>query len=284
MCIRDSFYGDRTEGFLKEINEWAYGKGVSLYLLIPPPEGYPGITAGESISDLLDIIGELDYVVSIGGDGTLLHAAHIIAPYNIPILGINQGRLGFLTDLQDTPISPSLDRLISGDIRVSKRRVLYLKHIRESGTEESIALNDVTITRDKGLNVVSLQLYINNEFVSSFYGDGVIVSTPTGSTGYSLSAGGPVITPDANVNIITPICPHTLRIRPLVVNASDTIWIKSSCHRSSLMLNVDGLKATGFDMQDVAEITTHPRYLINLVHINDMSFFSILSRKLEWGG
>lgn len=281
-----NLYGNKTKLLLEGIEKWANDYAVNIYFLTEKPaefdeERFKSHIIGKYVDLGRESFPEdIEFILSIGGDGTLLKAAHIVAPYNVPVLGINQGRIGFLTVEYEPPLVSLLNRILRKNYTISERRMLHIS----TEDRKLYALNDAIITRFKGLAVIQLCLSINDTKVADFYGDGVIVATPTGSTGYSLSAGGPVITPETEVNVITPICPHTLGIRPLVVNAEDVIRIISFCSRTSIVLNADGLESIFLKPEEIVEITSHPEYKIKLVHMSDEPFFSLLKQKLEWVG
>lgn len=231
--------------------------------------------------------------IVLGGDGTIIRCATHLMNLDIPILGINLGTIGFLAEIEKHHIREALDRLFADDYIIENRMMLHgelqLGASRESSDAYTLsghALNDIVITR-KGLSrIISLCIYVNNQLVDDYRGDGVIVSTPTGSTAYNLSAGGPIITPKANVMVITPICPHSLSPRSVVVSADD--FVKVVVKRSK-KTQYDEAIAT-FDGQTVLDLGTDDeilirmaQYMTRLIRLNQNSIYEILRSKLTGG-
>ncbi len=169
-------------------------------------------------TDATKIPKDVECIIALGGDGTLLHASRDLVDTSLPILGINLGTLGYLAEIEHTNIAPTLDRLIADDYLIENRMMLWGSVVTASGERsEDIALNDIVISRRGRLRVVDFNVYVDDEFLCSYRADGIIVSTPTGSTGYSLSAGGPIVSPDASLILLTAIAPHTLISRTIVL-------------------------------------------------------------------
>lgn len=212
--------------------------------------------------------GDLTFV--IGGDGTLLRAARFYAKAKTPILGINLGRLGFLAQAGVNEIDSVVDRVLKKQYKVEDRLML------ESG--ENLALNDFVVKGCNHYRTSKIWLEINGNFVCDYIADGLIISTPTGSTAYGLSAGGPVISPELDAISIVPICPHTLNARPLLIPATETICVKST--DKLLSVSADGFETAGC----VDSITVNAsRYKAKLAFLNDESFYTVLRNKLHWG-
>lgn len=248
------------------------------------------IVCNEALSFLpeLDIVSVTDFddhcdlVIAIGGDGTLLSAARALAGSNLRIVGINVGRLGFLADVTLSHLETQLGRILAGEYRDDSRFLLQAS-LNDDKNPVSIAMNDVVIHSHQSLHMIEFETHINGRFVNSQRADGLVVSTPTGSTAYSMSAGGPILDVDLDVVVLASVCPHTLSNRPLVVSATNTIEITLSEQNSSTaMMTCDG--RPGFVLQpgDSVVIERHASR-INLLHPGDHDHYSILRAKLEWG-
>ena len=217
-------------------------------------------------------------VITIGGDGTLLKAARFYAPKNVPILGINLGRLGFLAQANIDEIETSIKKLVQNEYRIESRMMLsaYCNNV--------LALNDIVIKGDTFSRTSKLFLYINGKVVCDYLADGIIISTPTGSTAYTLSAGGPVLVPGLDAIVIVPICAHTLTARPLVIPAGEEIKITSCNTCSRLKMSADGQDTIDISSDDCVVIkksNTQAKLVILQKANND--FYSILRQKLQWG-
>lgn len=222
--------------------------------------------------------------IVLGGDGTMIHAAHDLAGRNIPVLGINLGTFGFLAETETKEIERTLDCLMDNEYRLEKRMMLSSRITTNAGVLQSMALNDVVITRSGYSRLISTRVHVNGALVSEYYGDGVIISTPTGSTGYSLSAGGPVVTPEAELILITPICPHTLNDRCIIVAADDTVRIEVMESRKTrdeeAIATIDGAENTVLNVGDYVEVKKAV-FSASLIRLKDGSFFELLHDKLE---
>lgn len=223
-----------------------------------------------------------ELVIVLGGDGTLLSAARVVAGSETPILAVNLGRLGFLTSIAVEDLYPELERALDGDIRVSRRRMLDCDLVRGEETIGSYsALNDVVINKGMIARMIDLDTYVDNHFVTAYKADGLIISTPTGSTAYSLSAGGPIIYPTVGAFCITPICPHTLTNRPVIVSASSVIEIMNHGDEGTF-LTVDG--QVGEPMSKGDRVICHSSSkIISLIRPPKLLFFDVLREKLKWG-
>jgi NAD+ kinase len=217
---------------------------------------------------------EFDLAMVAGGDGTFLRAAYLVHAYGIPILGINLGGLGFLTDIRKEEIEEVFKKMTKNDYDIEKRMMLRATH----NNEADYALNDVVLSTEKG-RMIELEILINGDFVTNLRGDGLIISTPTGSTAYSLSSGGPILTPGTNGFVITPICPHTLTFRPLVVSGDSEISI---CSRDSVRLMYDGQRNVKLTPGETVHIRKS-EHLLKVVKIKGKDYFQILRDKLYWG-
>lgn len=231
-----------------------------------------------------EFTSEAELAVSVGGDGTFLGTAQMFAARNIPIMGINKGRLGFLTEFLPEEYSVYLPQVVSGKLKTSVRamlRAVVIKQGKQAGSFDF--LNDAVLSQNSFSKVVSIRLEANGALLSAFNGDGLIVSTPTGSTAYSLSAGGPVVTPDiSGVFLVTPICPHALGVRSMLLSAADELSARAASVAGNLLLTTDGQKATEIEKDDAVLFKASP-YSIRLIEHPNKNFYDILRNKLGWG-
>jgi len=224
---------------------------------------------------------EADLVIALGGDGTLLHAANLARERSIPILGINLGSLGFLTEITQTELYDSLTKILEGKFEVENRIMLEAKI--NDDLLESKALNDVIVTMGALARPIHLDVSIDNEYLGSYLSDGLIVATPTGSTAYSLSAGGPILNPLLRVLVVTPICPHTLAVRPIVISEEEEVSIFIRSDHEGVMLTIDGQEGHLLNSGDQI-VVKKAEESTTLVNIAQKSFYEILRTKLNWGG
>lgn len=222
-----------------------------------------------------------DLVVVMGGDGTLLSAARAIAGRKIPLFAVNLGGLGFLTAITKEELLPELERALNGEHRVALRKLLRIDVVREGKKIARYeALNDVVVTKAAIARMIDLEAFVDGMFVCSYKADGLIVSTPTGSTAYSLSAGGPIIYPSVDAFCLTPICPHTLTNRPVIVASSSVISV--ICRSESSFLTIDGQVGEPIQEGDCIECRDSEHSLL-LVRPPHQKFFDVLRQKLKWG-
>ncbi|MFH1449019.1 MAG: NAD(+)/NADH kinase [bacterium] len=239
------------------------------------------LSQGQILSE--EELERLNLIIVLGGDGTFLHTVKFLKGIEIPILGINLGRLGFLTEVTKEEIYPFLEKVLKGEYAVDYRIMLEAKVMRD-GENMAIfyALNDAVVSKGSLARLINFELFIEDEYVATYLADGIIVSTPTGSTAYSLSAGGPIIYPSLDVLMVTPICPHSFTHRPMVFTADQAILIKIISKYEDLNLTCDGQEGLSLKSQDSIVITKAPQKTL-LVHPPKRSFFEILRTKLDWG-
>ncbi|HEY3376471.1 MAG TPA: NAD(+)/NADH kinase [Armatimonadota bacterium] len=227
-----------------------------------------------------------DLAISIGGDGTMLGAVRIAAPERVPVLGVNAGALGFLTELTPDALPDYLPRIVTGAYQLESRMMLYAKILRgETLLGESVALNDMVIRQGAQGRLINLDVTVAGHRLGRFGADGLIFSTPTGSTAYGLSAGGPIVHPATSVMLLVPICPHSLSFRPLVVPATDPVEIccEGNSHGDEMMVSADGQEP--FVVQVGDRVIVHPApEPAQLVKFGLFSFYDRLREKLQWGG
>ncbi|MCR4442242.1 MAG: NAD(+)/NADH kinase [Peptococcaceae bacterium] len=264
----------------RELINWFLKKGIQVYTTEED-----GAVLGVEKDMTTGRLGqEVDCVITIGGDGTFLRAARLASPYSIPILGINMGMLGFLTEVELGEMDEALQKLIRGDYYLEDRMMLEARVIRDGGEAGSfVGLNDVVINKGPLARLVILDIFVGDEFVTTYKADGVIISSPTGSTAYSLSAGGPIVHPEVEVIIITPICPHTLQARPLVIPSHKTVRVDIVSTQPDSMLTIDGQH--GFELRNGDQINAGKAVnYTRLVRIKEYEFFNILQEKLKTEG
>jgi len=224
---------------------------------------------------------KIKFLIAMGGDGTMLRLAHRYTHLEKPILGINLGYLGFMADIPQNDVFSSLDDLISKKYKIENRIMLEGK---TPGNESFIAINDIVFHRGYNHSLIETSLYIDNTFVNNFSADGLIISTPTGSTAYSLSAGGPILSPQLDAFVITPICPHTISNRPFVITANHKIEIKYlSNHKHTLQVHADGMIHFEMKTNETFKIKKSQKKF-KLVKLKRHDYFSTLRTKLNWTG
>ena len=229
------------------------------------------------------VAAQSDLLLVLGGDGTLLAAARVAAPRGIPILPINMGSLGFLTSFTVDELYPALEETLAGRSSVSERVMLQVELLRGgSPVDQQHVLNDAVINKSSLARMIELELLIDGDFVCRYRSDGLVVATPTGSTAYSLSAGGPILHPAVEAFVITPICPHTLSDRPVVVRDFSCIEVKLASNAESAFVTLDGQKGVPIAEHDRIRITRSPQCL-KLIQPPKKSYFEILRNKLKWG-
>jgi NAD+ kinase len=230
-----------------------------------------------------ELDSSFDMMISIGGDGTILRAATLIRDSGVPILGINAGRLGFLAMVQKENIETFLQFVIDKKYTISKRTLLSLSCEPENIDIQDInfAMNEITVSRKDTTSMITIETYLNGEYLNSYWADGLIISTPTGSTGYSLSCGGPILTPDVQALVITPIAPHNLNARPLVIPDETEVKLKVSGREEQYLVSLDS-RITSIKNETVLTIKKTP-FKINMVEITDETFLKTLRNKLLWG-
>lgn len=235
------------------------------------------------VSTFEELDASFDLMISIGGDGTILRAVSYIGKLNIPVMGINTGRLGFLATLPSEELHLAFDLLFKGKYRLSKRTLITAtsNHPQNHHAPDNFALNEVTVSRMNTTSMIQIETHLNGELLTSYWADGLIVSTPTGSTGYSLSCGGPVISPDTKALVIIPIAPHNLNARPLVIPDDTVITIKVMGRENKFLASLDNRIAS---YPDETELTLEKaNFTIDLIELEHASFIKTIRYKLLWG-
>jgi NAD+ kinase len=259
---------------------WLQDRGVNTFCDSETAECIPSsckVKAREEIPAIADLL------IVLGGDGTLLAAARLLGDRNVPILPVNLGGLGFLTSVTLDDLYPVLEQAIKGQARYSERVMLEARVLRQGKPVHCArALNDAVLNKAALARIIDLDVRVNGEFVNTFKADGLIVATPTGSTAYSLSAGGPIIYPIVSAFVITPICPHTLTNRPVVIPDTAKIEIAFAAGETPIYLTVDGQVGVELQANDVVSLNAAAEKL-RLVRPQAKSYFSVLRDKLKWG-
>ncbi|MCB0374842.1 MAG: NAD kinase [Sinomicrobium sp.] len=243
----------------------------------PQVKRYPTFQAYEDLDHTYDLF------FSIGGDGTILRTVTYVRDLGIPVIGINTGRLGFLATVQQDEVAQAVNAIVNKAYTIVPRSLLQATVTpRTAELEEiNVALNEIAVSRKNTTSMITIPTYLNNEYLTSYWADGLIISTPTGSTGYSLSCGGPVMAPDTNSLVLTPIAPHNLNARPLVVSDDTVIRLKVSGREDEYLVSLDSRVIT---ISNEAEVTVRRApFSINMVSLDSESFLKTLRKKLLWG-
>jgi NAD+ kinase len=257
-----------------ELSDWLRARGVER---IVQPDADIERRNGEHLP--LDV----DLVVVLGGDGTMISTARLIGDLDVPIIGVNYGSLGYLTDLRFEEMFPAIEAFLAGDYTIDRRVMLEAEHRRNGVVMgNGRVLNDVVINKSALARIIDIDVRLDGQFVNAFRADGLIVSTPTGSTAYNLSAGGPIIFPTMNAVVITPICPFTLTNRPIVVPDSSEIELSVENVNEGVVLTLDG--QTGFPLEaGDTVVIAKSRTAFNMVAPANRNYFEVLRDKLKWG-
>ncbi|HOF88836.1 MAG TPA: NAD(+)/NADH kinase [Armatimonadota bacterium] len=232
------------------------------------------------------VMAGADLALSIGGDGTMLGTACLAAPHRVPVLGVNAGALGFLTELTPEALPQYLPRVLAGDYTLEPRMMLRARLQRgDAAVAASTALNDVVVRQGAASRMINLEVRVAGHRLGRFGADGLIVATPTGSTAYCLSAGGPIVHPGASVMVLVPICPHSLAFRPMVIPATDPVEIlcQSNSHGDEMLVTTDGQQPVTAQPGDRVSIAVAAEHAL-LVKLGLFSFYDRLREKLQWGG
>lgn len=269
---------EHTEGTAEQIMEYLRSRGASC-------EGSTQRKRkrgnGYGYTDASRIPLKTQCVITLGGDGTLIQAARDLVDRHLPLVGINMGTLGYLTQISEgEAITPMLDSLLEDNYRLERRMMLDGRIVGNANEDTSIALNDIVLTRKDVMQVMKIQVYVNDEFLNEYTADGMIVSTPTGSTAYNLSAGGPIVAPGAELMVLTPICSHSLNSRSIVLSAQDRVQFRVAQRSSGKQMVVfDGDRVVDLCGGEVLEIRRSECYA-NLIKLKNVSFLDNLRNKM----
>ena len=277
-------YGDASIGQeIRQLAEFLQARGLRIHLeegtaaLLSPP-------IGDSLT-LSEMGKHIDLGIVIGGDGTMLHVARHLAPHKVPVLGVNLGRLGFLTDIPADTMTQEIGKILDGDYQTEERFLLHAEVMRNGKIVYNLdALNDVIVNKGELARLIEFETYLDGEFVTSMRADGIIIATPTGSTAYALSAGGPILHPTLAAMVLAPICPHTLSDRPIVVSNDSVVEIvMTGMSQQRAHLTFDGQSNFSLNENDHIYVrrAEHP---IKLIHPSGRNHYNVLRMKLNWGG
>ncbi|MCI4443667.1 MAG: NAD kinase [Lentimicrobium sp.] len=287
IAIYGQYYQNSTEPIIKDIFSFLIKNNVEMII----ESNFLKILFEKKIIDkkyptfesYTELNSSFDMLISIGGDGTILRAATLVRDSSVPILGINAGRLGFLATVQKENIAEFMQLIIDKKFSISKRTLLSLSCSPDNEAIQDInfALNEISVSRKDTTSMITIETYLNNEYLNSYWADGLIIATPTGSTGYSMSCGGPILTPNARCVVITPIAPHNLNARPLVVTDETEIRLKVSGRDDHYLVSLDS-RIISVKNETILFIKKSP-FEIKMVEIPNETFLKTLRTKLFWG-
>lgn len=265
-------------GILKDFG-WTPVLEKNLKAMLVQKDGLPAST--EEFSSHKDFKSGIDLSVSIGGDGTFIQNVRYIRDSNVPVLGINTGRLGFLANISKDRIEEAMDLVHQKKYVHQKRSLIRIETEDDILGEENIAVNEVTIQKKDTSSMITVHASLEDKYLNSYWADGLIVATPTGSTAYSLSCGGPIITPGCQVHILTPIAPHNLNVRPMVVPDHMPIKLKVEGRNRTYLMSIDG---NSVSLKQGQEVTVHKAdFMINVIKFEDNNFLDTIRNKMYWG-
>lgn len=267
---------DPTLQETKKMVDFVLKKGCEVYVSENFSDVHPDVIATSSS----EMYKSVDFVVVIGGDGTILRVARSAAIFDTPILGINFGTLGYLADVEKINAIDAIEKVLNGDFTIENRMMLEPYVERGCVSHKiNLALNEVCITNSVCSRMIKLSVEVNGEYFDTFRADGIIVSTPTGSTAYNLSAGGPILSPHTELMTITHICPHTLYARPFVIDGNDVVRIRVQSNYNNVQMSCDGQSTVQMKNDDVI-IVKKSRYVTRIIKTTNMNFYDILRRKM----
>ena len=287
IAIFGQFYHKNAEEAVEILLDYLYEKNTNVYVeeqffdivnhQLTNHKNYDKFKTFRTLDKSFDLL------ISIGGDGTILRTTTLVKDLDIPIVGINTGRLGFLATIQNEDITEAIDDILSGNYKISERSLLSIQTSPEHKefNDLNFVLNEIAVSRKNTTSMITVETRLNGEYLTSYWSDGLIVSTPTGSTGYSLSCGGPVITPDTNSFVLTPIAPHNLSARPLIITDSTEIQLKVSGREDNFLISLDSRIAT-LSNNTIVTIKKAP-FKIKMIELLKESFLDTLRKKLLWG-
>lgn len=279
LTLKKEFYSDVLSLFL-ELNKYSFEIFVTekFSKQLQPLEAK--LLAYSVIENRKDI-AEMDFVISIGGDGTLLDAVCLVGEMEIPILGLNTGRLGFLATVATDDIAEAIKNIAQGNYQVEERSLISLQNHQQLFNGVNFGLNEFTIHKRDTSSMITVHTYIDGKYLNSYWADGLIISTPTGSTGYSLSCGGPLISPEAKNFVITPVSPHNLNVRPIIVSDESEISFKIEGRAEKFLISLDS-RSTSIS-SEVKLSVRKEKFSAKLIKLPHYHFFDTLRQKLNWG-
>lgn len=232
-------------------------------------------------SSHIDFDPDCKFIFSVGGDGTFLHSVMHIRNFDIPVVGVNSGRLGFLADISENQINGALSRIFEGEFSVIERSMLQVDFCGQENLDFNFALNEMTVLKTDTSSMINISAYLGDDLLNNYWADGLIIATPTGSTAYSLSVGGPILTPDSANFVITPLAPHNLTVRPLVVPDNYEIKLKVEGRGSHFLTSLD-FRSVPVELATEIKVKKAD-FKVKTLQLNDQTFFSTLRSKLMWG-
>lgn len=265
---------------LNRVIQWCNTKNIHIYLTYDLTERFPDLAIGETVHTVeqeSEAVDKSDIIIAIGGDGTMLHTAHLLKNRPKPVLGINTGKLGFMANIQPDAIEESLLLVMDKEYTIDKRMLLQAR----TGDEMFYALNEFLFTKKDTSSLISLEAEYGGDLINHYWTDGLIVSTPTGSTAYNLSAGGPIVMPNTPVMVLTPINPHTLTTRPLVLPSNQTLTIRSDESPEHILFSYDGIMMPVTNPLNIS--ITQSGFSLHLIQLPNHNYFETLRNKLMWG-
>ncbi|MDO9536261.1 MAG: NAD(+)/NADH kinase [Bacillota bacterium] len=275
--IVPNYQKENVHKVLEEIKYFFNQCKIPIYIM---PEKEPRFNITSPMPEIHAWSENIDMVIVVGGDGTFLRVARELAYTNIPILGINLGYKGFLAEIEVDKLSQSLEKLVNGSYLLGERMMLYTEVVRNDELiKSSISLNDAIISRGPFSRILKLDTFINDDFLESYPGDGMIIASPTGSTGYSLSAGGPVVNPSLSVLVITPICPHLLYQRSVIVDQADVVSLIVATDHTDIFLTLDGQEGFALKYKDRIRVKK-AECVTRVITYSENNFYKLLHDKL----
>lgn len=266
---------------LERVVKWSRENEIQVYVTQELKKHFPKIIIGKFISvarNDMEAVKAADIIIAIGGDGTMLHTAHLVKEIDKPLLGINRGKLGFMANIQPSQIEDALQSVVDEKYRIDKRQMLMAT--TEDGSKY-YALNEFLFSRKDTSSMITLEVEYDGSFINRYWADGLILSSPTGSTAYNLSAGGPIIQPNTPVMVVTPINPHTLTTRPLVLPSNRPLTVRSVGTSEHILFSYDGIVQPHNSQLDIEIIQSD--FSVDLIQLPDQNYFETLRNKLMWG-
>lgn len=279
--VSDSFVPVLNEffGFLKANNIEVQLFQPFYYFLVDELKAEPFYTS--FFSSYFDFDNSCDFIFSVGGDGTFLHSVLNIRNFDIPVVGVNSGRLGFLADISENQVQNALSQIFNHNYAIIERSMLQVDFCGMNNLDFNFALNEMTVLKTDTSSMINIYAYLGKELLNNYWADGLIIATPTGSTAYSLSVGGPILTPDSENFVITPLAPHNLTVRPLVVPDNYEIELKIEGRGTHFLTSLD-FRSVAVDLSTIIKIKK-AGFKLKTLQLPDQTFFSTLRNKLMWG-
>lgn len=232
-------------------------------------------------NSFIDFDNSNDFIFSVGGDGTFLHSVLNIRNFDIPVVGVNSGRLGFLADISENQVQKALTQIFNGNYSVIERSMLQIDFCGMENMDFNFALNEMTVLKTDTSSMINIYAYLGDELLNNYWADGLIIATPTGSTAYSLSVGGPILTPDSENFVITPLAPHNLTVRPLVVPDNYEIELKVEGRGTQFLTSID-FRSVAVDLSTIIKVKK-ANFKLKTLQLSEQTFFNTLRNKLMWG-